>query len=469
MRSGHSEPDEFKKLISDEQVLELTRSFSEINAGKSNEPTQSRRFNPNQNQSTNHAPTTADIDSLETGSHPSENQRPRFNTRSGDTPSFTPRKNHERSSAHAQKQEVVNVSSIDYAGKKDTQKQKNGHIQSKIAALVLSIVLFTWLLPSGNVMNLASASLSSKDRSTFYSTSAENLLINVLGDIHNIPRTYVLEMSDTPTPVPDKSKFTKIDDDQRKNFDGSPIDYYKDDTIEVKCWKEKTKYGILTYAEVWIAHPSQFRRTIVDNIISKKHKDFPENIFRKTNGVLGMSGDYCAFRPYGIEIQYGNLIRDKVGSHLTPKMDILVYDINGNFSIYESTNDFFNTDVYKNGQIIHTFAFGPMLIDDYQVSSRKDKLYKYQNGSPGKDFPRAAVCQFDYDKHYLLCRLGEKGTSLEKFATEIQKKGVRIAYALDGGQTGTIMFNKEVVNEPAYTGTREMSDIFYFATAVPND
>ena len=339
----------------------------------------------------------------------------------------------------------------------------------KFSVLALCIVFLSWLLPSANIMYVSNSNLATKNRDSFFSNASVNLLSNSISDIHKMPRVFTLEMYDYLTPKPDSSKFTKIEDEERKNYDGSPIDYYKDDTIEVKCWNEKTRYGIMTYAEVWIAHPSQFRRTFVDNVISKKHKDFPENIFRKTNGILGMSGDYCAFRPYGIEIQYGNLLRDEVGSHLTPKMDILVYDINGNFSIYESTKDFFNTDVYKNKEIIHTLAFGPMLIDDYKISSNKDKLYKYQNGTPAKAYPRAAICQFGYDKHYLLCRLGLPGASLENFAKEIKKKGVRLSYALDGGQTGTIMFNKKLVNIPAYKGTREMSDIIYFATAFPDN
>ena len=451
------------KLISDEQAEDLIKAFrprknsNDYDKSQAVQRNQSRSFHPSGRQ-TGSSVTRAD------GSVSTSHRRSRFNQHinpnaAQNTTRSIDQNNTQNSAKHPQ------AAAKDHSPK----SKKSKFTPVKAAALVLGIVLLSWLLPAGNIMNLSSVSVSSKDRSSFFDISSDNLLSNALSAIHTIPKTYILEMYDYLTPAPDPSNFTKIEDDDRKNFDGTPIDYYKDETIEVKCWREKTKYGIITYAEVWIAHPSQFRRTIVDNVISKKHKDYPENIFRKTNGILGMSGDYCAFRPYGIEIQYGNLIRDKVGSHLTPKMDILVYDINGNFSVYESTKDFFKTDVYKNGEIIHTFAFGPMIIDNYKVSSRKDKLYQYQNGRPWESYPRAAVCQFDYDKHYLLCRLGEKGSNLENFAAEIQKKGVRLAYALDGGQTGTIMFNKEVVNEPAYTGTREMSDIFYFATAVPNE
>ena len=55
------------------------------------------------------------------------------------------------------------------------------------------------------------------------------------------------------------------------------------------------------------------------------------------------------------------------------------------------------------------------------------------------------------------------------FANEIQKKGVRLGYALDGGQTGAIMFNKKLFSKPYNGKTRAISDIIYFATAVPDD
>ena len=57
----------------------------------------------------------------------------------------------------------------------------------------------------------------------------------------------------------------------------------------------------------------------------------------------------------------------------------------------------------------------------------------------------------------------------EEFAEVLQSKGVRFAYNLDGGQTATLMFNKRIFNQVAYGGTRPVSDILYFATAVPND
>ena len=141
----------------------------------------------------------------------------------------------------------------------DTDVDK-GRNYFKILALGLFLFLFTWLLPSANVMDLAPASLSLKDRDTFFMSTSGDLLSNVLSDIHSIPRKYVLELSDVQTPAPDHTKFTQINDEVRQNFDGKPIEYYKDSTIEVKCWREKNKKTVINYSEVWIAHPSQLRR-----------------------------------------------------------------------------------------------------------------------------------------------------------------------------------------------------------------
>ena len=336
----------------------------------------------------------------------------------------------------------------------------------KLSILTIMVLVLAWLLPSGNVMNINPASASSKDRDTFFRMSSQNLLSDSLSEVHVIPRKYVLELSDTLTPSPDESKFTEKYDIERKNYDGTPISYYKDDSIEVKCWREKIGENVFNFSEVWISDPSQLRRTLVDNVISKKHLDYPQNIFIKTNGVVGMSADYCAFRNFGIIMQYGNVVRGTDGSIL----DIAVYDTNGNFSVYEDNNDFFETAVFKNGEVLHTFAFGPVLVDNYVVSdSYKITLpgIKYP-GELNQSYPRAAICQFDYDKHYLLCTVDFQGISAKDFAGVLQSKGVRFAYNLDGGQTATLMFNKKIFNNVAYGGPRLLSDILYFATAVPN-
>ncbi len=334
----------------------------------------------------------------------------------------------------------------------------------KTAAVFVMILLSAWLLSSGGKMKLDSVTLSAKDRDALFHAASANLLSEALVEIHEIPRVYILERNDDPTPIPAKENFTKIEDEERQNYDGSPIDYYKDETIEVKCWKEKNGGAVYNFAEIRIQDASQFRRKLVHDVVSKKHLDFPSSTFRKMNGVVGMSSDYCAFRSYGTIVQNGNIVRDKVGDF----MDLMIVDKDANLT-YIPDKDFAKSRYYHSEDLVYTFAFGPMIVDDYTVNPSKNKLTKYPIGEPSDHYPRAAIAQFDYDKHYLLCTVDRPGTTLENFARVIQSKGVRFAYNLDGGQTAALMFNNQLFNKVAYGGERETSDIVFFATAIPND
>lgn len=343
-------------------------------------------------------------------------------------------------------------------------KQSGLAVFVKTTAVAVMLLLSAWLLSSGGKMKLASVTVSAKDRDALFSAASGNLLSEALVEIHEIPKVYILERNDEPTPVPAQENFTKIEDPERKNYDGTPIDYYKDPTIEVKCWKEKTKGVIFNYAEVTIADASQFRRKLVHDVVSKKHLDFPSSTFKKMHGVVGMSSDYCAFRSYGTIVQNGNIVRDKIGDF----MDLMIVDKDANLT-YVLDRDFAKSKYYNSEDLVYTFAFGPMIVNDYKVNSSRDKMTGYPIGEPSHRYPRAAIAQFDYDKHYLLCTVDYPGLTLVEFANVVQSKGVRFAYNLDGGQTAAMMFNNQLFNEVAYGGEREISDIVFFATAIPNE
>lgn len=337
----------------------------------------------------------------------------------------------------------------------------------RLAASITALALSAFFFSSGDKMNLAPVTASANDRDTVFSASSANLLSASISEIYSIPKVYVLEQNNDPTPVPAAENFIKIDDPERKNYDGSPIDYYLDNTIEVKCWKEKIDGTIFNFAEVEIAHPSQFRRKLVDDVISKKHLAYPLNIFKEMNGVVGMSSDYCAYRSYGIIVQYGNMVRSTSNGML----DIMIYDKDGNLS-YIRDKDYKKSEYYESSDVVYTFAFGPMLVDDYKIN-KSDRLDNYILGQVKKVYPRAAIGQFGYDRHYLLCTVDKTpsvhGTTVRRFAEVMQEKGVRFAYNMDGGQTAALMYHNELFNKVAYGGQREVSDILFFATAIPDD
>ena len=51
---------------------------------------------------------------------------------------------------------------------------------------------------------------------------------------------------------------------EREQLEGTPINYYLDDSIAVVTWKELVGYCVLTFAEVKIANGSQLRRFLAD-------------------------------------------------------------------------------------------------------------------------------------------------------------------------------------------------------------
>ena len=58
--------------------------------------------------------------------------------------------------------------------------------------------------------------------------------------------------------------------------------------------------------------------------------------------------------------------------------------------------------------------------------------------------------------------------TISQFADRMIAFGCEKAYALDGGQTGTIVTNDKLMNHPDYGTQRTVSDIIYFATALPD-
>ena len=76
------------------------------------------------------------------------------------------------------------------------------------------------------------------------------------------------------------------------------------------------------------------------------------------------------------------------------------------------------------------------------------------------------------ERHYLLVTINYEGSYLaastvKQLADVLMDLGAPKAYTLDGGQTGTIVMNDKVINNVDYGEERYISDIIYFATALP--
>ena len=181
--------------------------------------------------------------------------------------------------------------------------------------------------------------------------------------------------------------------------------------------------------------------------------------------VAGINGDFYNFRDLGITVYQRQLYR-----HAPKSVDTAYFTSSGDmiFSKRGELTDKAEAEQFvQDNDVIFSVAFGPVLVEDGQ----KVTTTQYPIGEIEKKYSRTAIGQRD-DLHYILMTVNYEGpcqvTCTLAQATEyIYAKGVEKAYALDGGQTSSMVFNGELVNRVDWGNERTMSDIIYFASAVP--
>jgi hypothetical protein len=86
-------------------------------------------------------------------------------------------------------------------------------------------------------------------------------------------------------------------------------------------------------------------------------------------------------------------------------------------------------------------------------------------------YSRAGIGQIG-ERHYLYMALShgnrEARWTVNQFGEHFAWKPVQTAYCLDGGQTGELYFCGSVYNYIDFNKERPVSDILYFATAIPD-
>ena len=315
-----------------------------------------------------------------------------------------------------------------------------------------------------------------------------NLLSDALDGIHTIEKVYWLSDMDPVAPEPKAECFGETDDPavlrqvladaadlldgqslyfdpDRERVPGSTVQYYLDDTIFTIVWKEAHHACVYTFSETKIAHPSQFRRFLAGDAYGTSQQFLTTEMSASVNAVTAASGDFYGYRNIGTVVYRGEVYREDQA------LDLCMVDDNGDLHFLDAEETPQGEDlkqyIEENG-IRFSIAFGPILIEDGVLRENED----YPVGEIIYYFSRAALCQMD-SLHYLVATANqEKGypifPNLAEFADVIAATGAPMAYTLDGGQTATITMNDQLVNQVSYGSQRRISDIIYFATALPD-
>ena len=332
----------------------------------------------------------------------------------------------------------------------------------------------------------APAELVVGDRFKMFMT---NSVSNALEGVLDIKKVYWLSDDDVVAPEPDADKYgtttdpaeiSRLLEDARELLDGqttvltsetplapkSQVTYYLDETIFAATWKQKFDNSIYTISEIKIAHPSQFRRFLAGGSYGSGIQLITTDMAESVNAVVASSGDFYAFRRHGIIVYDGTVHRVNAESVDTCFIDDhgdMIFSPRGQLGTLEEAQRFVDEN-----NIRFSLAFGPILLDD----GEKVDYHGYPVGEVYGVYARSALCQMG-PLHYLLVVCAkdythQENTTIRNFQNIIASFGCKDAYALDGGQTAAIAMQGKTINRVAFGYQRQISDIIYFATAMPD-
>ena len=252
-------------------------------------------------------------------------------------------------------------------------------------------------------------------------------------------------------------------------FPGSSLRYYLDDTILVIVWQEVEAQAVGTFAEVFVADGSQLRRKISGDELFSFAFETTSEFCQNTNAVLAVGGDfYHHARECGICVYQRQICRFDPKTcdtcYITTEGDLL-FSYRDQFETREQAARFL-----EENDVLFSVAFGPVLIDDgVDVTPER-----YPWGEIDDTYARSALGLLG-EHHYLTMNIncGSPGSeyyylaTLRQAADAMLARGCVKAYTLDGGQTATTAFRGELINPVQFGKEKPISDVIYFATAVP--
>ena len=358
-----------------------------------------------------------------------------------------------------------------------------------VCVAAVAMVLSNFALVGGSGLVAASGGAANAAIMDKFDMFITNEISNALDGVLNIEKVYWLSDDDLVAPKPNPAGYgtansyeelvwlleeaADLIDGQEMTFgpdrqvwDGEPIRYYYDETVLVITWKEKIGKAMYTMSEVKVAHPSQFRRFLANGEFGSDKQYITTDMAKSVNSVVASSGDFYKHRHYGIVVHESKIKRAEMSRIDTCFIDDqgnMILSPRGTFSSQEQAQQYVDDN-----NIRFSLAFGPILVENGEYRAPRS----YPLGEIDGNYSRMALCQKD-DLHYLLVNATAQfkyqvRPTIWEFADVLTKLGVDKAYALDGGQTTVIAMDGKLITSVDFGYQRQISDIIYFATALPD-
>ncbi len=355
---------------------------------------------------------------------------------------------------------------------------------------VLTLLAFCWV--GVNVHPDSGTTTAAKQQNNMNLTSKLDVYINnaasdALGDLTYIKKIYKIAETDTVAPKPNEAAFGVTTDiaviegviaaaeellDGQETvwqpdlpfYPGTEFYYYRDATILVIVWKEIIEERCATISEVKIADGSQFRRKLTEDTYGSSVQLYASELSAAANAVVAMNADYYAYRQTGLTVYQRQLYRNNPG-----KLDTCFVTSTGDMLFVRAGelvgDDAVNQYIAEN-DVLFSLSFGPVLVENGEAQY----CPSYPIGEIDMEYSRAGIGMTD-ELHYLLMTVNHADmrprANVNEFARFMAAKGCVKAFNLDGGQTSEIVFRQTPVNHVDFDAERTVSDIIYFASAIP--
>ena len=182
----------------------------------------------------------------------------------------------------------------------------------------------------------------------------------------------------------------------------------------------------------------------------------PMTLARENQVVLAITDDHFGdrwnggVRP-GVIVRNGKIIHDntfKDGQGKFPNLEVLAVFQDGSMKTFKS--DAHTAQEYIDMGVVNTYAFGPILVENGQLSEYmlRDEYYTFRE-------PRCSIGMIEPHHYFLLVAKGRtsdsKGVYLTWLADKMLEKGVVEGFNLDGGGTAALMFMGKMLNKSTNT------------------
>ncbi len=259
-----------------------------------------------------------------------------------------------------------------------------------------------------------------------------------------------------PLPIDDSAGYPPNPDGYLADSAG-----YADASLSISVQMTRAYDTAIMLVTIRVADPSQIR-TAMASRYGTNATAFGSAIAKRNNAVLAINGDFFAIHSRGYLVRQGKVYRNLPDG----STDVLIIDNQGDFHIFPKATT--ESLAAFTGVAVNSFCFGPALIIDGVRCTDLDK----QEAAPEKLAQRICIAQTGPLTYLCVASEGpenkdSKGLTLEQFADFMDEQGCINAYNLDGGSSSTVVLNNRKINALSTGKTRQLSDILYFASAVP--